>query len=539
MINNNENEGIEGVDFSPFNDTDGPRIEEAINSFENATDGIDTTLIDPFRQGVELRTAKQVYNTTQPKIWAGNLQHHVRTTTYGQARDFTQYDGSQNFQEKPIFDPVWYIVDPNYPHPIIFNDGPMQEEEAIIEPFTIPFRIKNAAEGPFYAHSVRGSMEDGNNLDSLDGGTTRIEQFVEYNAPLTPRFFLDEGQSYIGTALPTGSFLSTDYSPIALYLFNGDMDDKSGNGNHLQMVTGTTAYENGPFGGVQAFAFNGLTALTASTTSSFHTTGAFTIEAVIRPSPQHDTNRHFIASIGGISGSSANQNALFNLALDTDGNESIGFYYNDLPVFTSYEYATPSGSYRNDNWMHVALTRNNGKTSFLYVNGVLTQEISHPNFPIMGNAPDTYLTVGSTPFFFFVLSYISFPYSGSMSSLKFVGRELTAAEVLREAQIALPYQSGLWNQLIQQSTIIPGYLPLIQREADPFDDTADEEIVAHVSSSNQEFIAALKTLDFDLSEDIRGSFNKKSATAGGDIYGPGATITGTDSIAYRNMIRGC
>lgn len=292
MTTINENESIESQEFFAFNDTDRPQVEAARRDFVSASQGIDTTLIDPFRQGVELRTHKQVYNTTQPKIWAGNLKHRVKTTTYGQARDFTQYDNSQNFLEKPIFDPVWYIEDPTYPHPIIFNDGPMQEEEAIIEPFTIPFRLKNSAEGPYHPHFVRGCVEDGNNLDSLDGGTTRTEQFIEYNAPRTARFFLDEGHGYMGQG-------------------------------------------------------------------------------------------HVSASIS-----------------------------------------------------------------------------------------------------------------------------------------------------------IPGYIALIQRDIDPFDDTADEEIVAQVQTTNSSMIAALKALDYDLSEDIRGTFNKKCTSAGGDVYGPTAARFGTDSIAFRGLIKG-
>jgi hypothetical protein len=549
MITNNENEGIEGVDFSPFNDTDGPRIEEAINSFENATDGIDTTLIDPFRQGVELRTPKQVYNTTQPKIWAGNLKHHVRTTTYGQARDFTQYDGTQNFQEKPIFDPVWYIIDPDYPHPIIFNDGPMQEEEAIIEPFTIPFRINNAAEGPFYARSVKGSLEDGNNLDSLDGGTTRIEQFIEYNAPITPRFFLDEGQAYIGTTLPTGSFLTTRFNPIALYDFNNNILDKSGNGHNLFLApaSGTIAYENGPFGSVSSFAFNGTTGLTSSTAAALILTNSYTIQAVVRPKPQRAEQAKALMTIGEINSSVSNkQNIFANMSINTnvfDNGptffESIGCFFWDNVTQSGFGGASNGAMYRNDEWMHIAVATDDLRNSFFYINGSLVFSCSHIAYPVIGNITDVYLTVGGIPVNTTGFTILDTAFSGSMSSLKVVGSRLTDAEILEEAELALPYQSGLWNKLIQQSTIIYGFQPLIRRDMDPFDDTADEEIVAHVSSSNADFVAALKELDFDLSEDIRGSFNKKSATAGGDVYGPGTTIAGTDSIIYRNMIRGC
>jgi len=554
----NENESIESEEFFAFNDTDRPRVEEAINNFASASQGIDTTLIDPFRQGVELTTHKQVYNTTQPKIWAGNLKHRVKLTTYGQARDFTQYDNSPNFLEKPIFDPVWYIEDPTYPHPIIFNDGPMQEEEAIVEPFSIPFRIKNSAEGPYYPHSVRGSLEDGNNLDSLDGGTTRIEQFVEYNAPKTARFFLDEGQAYFGTQLPTGSLLTTKYNPVALYHFNGDILDKSGNGNNLHVGANdqpaTVAYENGPFNGVQAFAFNGLTALTASVTASLQITGSVTIEAVLSlRDVAGGSTFPILAAIGGpaysavVGPGSLKDNWLATLGLspfNSSGITTVGdpelFSYTQDESFAFHALTTTGSNVKRNKWMHVAMTRDTGHTTFFYVNGKLVGSGSQPGLPVADPSPSSFLTIGGAPNFFFAFSLTDlFGFSGSMSSVKIINRQLSSAEILDEAQFALPYESGFWNQLVQQSTIIPGFLPLIRRDVDPFDDTADEEIAGQLHTTNSSMISAVKALDLDLSEDIRETFNKKSATAGGDVYGPSAGRTGTDSISYRGMIKGC
>jgi len=193
-----ENEDFAGNEFTPFYDGAARRIEQAKNVFANSSQGYDTTLIDKFRQGVSIRSSKDLYGSTQPKIWAGNLHHYIKVSTIGQARDSVEFGNSAIFEELPIFNPVWYVDSgSSYPFPIVFNNGPQQEEEASIEPFTIPFRKPNPY-GNYFPRSPKASLEDGNNFDNLDGGTTRVEQFIEYNIPTSPRFFLDEGGEYYG-----------------------------------------------------------------------------------------------------------------------------------------------------------------------------------------------------------------------------------------------------------------------------------------------------------------------------------------------------
>lgn len=209
-----ENDNLPIGEFTPYNDTDGPRVQEAVKTFEIGTQGYDTSQIDRFRQGVSMRTNEHVYETMQPKIWAGNLKHVTRVVTIGQARSFTEFFDTKLFEEKPEFNPVWYIEDPDYPFPIIFNDGPQEEEEAIIEPFTIPMR-KKSIEGPFYPRTPKASLEDGNGFDDLRGGTNRVEQFIDYAQPLDPRFFLDEGQEYFG-GVNNGSIIIEGFTPVII-----------------------------------------------------------------------------------------------------------------------------------------------------------------------------------------------------------------------------------------------------------------------------------------------------------------------------------
>lgn len=180
--------------YTPFNDN--PQVIYVPT--DSSTGGIDTHEIDQFRQGVEIRTNHQRFIGNQPKIWSGNLEHTVDVTTIGQARSFVEFDNSLLFGDLPEFDPVAYIqMGPSYPLPIIFNDGPQKEEEAYMEPLTFPFR-KWTPEGPFYAHRVAGTVEDGNDIDTIYRNSNRTEQFQDYLDPLQNRHFLDEGSIYWG-----------------------------------------------------------------------------------------------------------------------------------------------------------------------------------------------------------------------------------------------------------------------------------------------------------------------------------------------------
>lgn len=224
MATIDENQNFAGTEFFPFNDSDpfaGIFLQTynsngAITSVSTSR-GYDTSLIDRFRQGVEIRTSRHVYESVQGKIWAGNLNHFVLVRTIGQARSFTEFENTPIFDDNTRkFDPVLYIeaqlYDVQYPYPIIFNNGPQQEEEASIEPLTIQFRKANN-EGRYPARSVKASLEDGNNFDSEELASSRVQQFIDFTPPNEARFFLDEGQQYIGTDV-TSSIIIEGFTPF-------------------------------------------------------------------------------------------------------------------------------------------------------------------------------------------------------------------------------------------------------------------------------------------------------------------------------------
>lgn len=199
----------EFLEFTPFDDTQ----ERVYIPTDVDTGGMQTSEIDPFRQGVEIKTNRQRFVGMQPKIWAGNLDHFTKVQTIGQARSYTEYENNRYFEDMLKFNAVVYIQQgPNYPLPIVFNEGPQQEEEASIEPITIPYR-KLSPEGPFFAHRVAGAIEDGNNLDTIYRNANRITQFVDYDDPVNPRWFLDEGTNYWGepsNAIVIDGYISGD-----------------------------------------------------------------------------------------------------------------------------------------------------------------------------------------------------------------------------------------------------------------------------------------------------------------------------------------
>lgn len=187
--------------FTPFDDNQTPaRVDHPTGSGKA---NYDTSGWDNWRQGVEITLEKFLYGSSMPRMWDGNLDltHQIPLVTYGQALNFI--DGNplgleSKFEDLPLFNPVAYItLGPDYPLPIVFNDGPMKSDEAQIEPLTIPFKMRTN-EGPYYVHGVHASLEDGSNLDNLNGDTSRVSQFVDFDPPLVVRPFLDQGGGELG-----------------------------------------------------------------------------------------------------------------------------------------------------------------------------------------------------------------------------------------------------------------------------------------------------------------------------------------------------
>lgn len=175
------------------------------------------------RQGVELRTSADIYNSTQAKIWAGKIRRdgvieqgypETEMVGFGQALSFTATYFQSDFTERQIkFDPVAYVSNSlTYPFPIELNGGLPSQDTNIIEPLTIPFRLPST-ENNYFAKGVHGTLDEGPESDGLGKGNRIISQFIAYydtNIESVP--FLDEGQQIIGD--PSGAVYFPGYVPV-------------------------------------------------------------------------------------------------------------------------------------------------------------------------------------------------------------------------------------------------------------------------------------------------------------------------------------
>ena len=219
----------EEIGFSPF--VDEPFFYGKTNKNLVTTNGIDTTAIDNFREGVNLRTYTELFRSNQPKIFFvdgvsdigalpnGNLTHQSAFFTPGQAVDFIQYTNNHLFDDahlivetrrKSGFSPMVDFLklqkaivvdglDANVVYPLQLNGGPQYLEEAIIEIFPLPFRLATIESPKEQSYGIFGEFLDGGDYDDESRfGSVVVEQFVERNInPESVRYYLEFGGQFI------------------------------------------------------------------------------------------------------------------------------------------------------------------------------------------------------------------------------------------------------------------------------------------------------------------------------------------------------
>lgn len=133
------------------------------------TSSINTVDVDAYRQGVELTSMKH-YDAGSFKIFAGEIGHQIKQTTYGNQKNFRE--DSKFFSDIARFNPVDFInlevsfkqVYSNWP--IVVDDYNAESSfdmNGIAEPLTIRSAVMfNNLEHPFNYHSVKGTLMLGN-----------------------------------------------------------------------------------------------------------------------------------------------------------------------------------------------------------------------------------------------------------------------------------------------------------------------------------------------------------------------------------------
>jgi hypothetical protein len=128
------------------------------------TGSMDTSLIDGFRQGVEISRIKHFLAGNSVRIHAGEPGHVIKKNLYGTDRNFLKQDF---YQDLDYYSPVGYLLsNENVTYPIITHDTDETENynfNGVIEPLTIrAVAAFFSIDVPFEAHSIKGLMMDGN-----------------------------------------------------------------------------------------------------------------------------------------------------------------------------------------------------------------------------------------------------------------------------------------------------------------------------------------------------------------------------------------
>jgi len=205
-----------------FDDTILPPTKQVLTTDPNT----DTSAFGNLRQGIDLKNMSQLYGSSQPKVWGGQvdsfgvISHEQNFNTIGDVTPFTDFFGSVAQEDLPKFDIVSYLTfGSDYRFPIWLNGGPQRQQEAAIEPLPIVFKLPSA-EGVKQTRGVHASWDSEN------------EQFITGESVMP---FLDEGEekfgdSYEGAVLVSG-FASNDPT------YQSAFEDTTQEANYINFFT--------------------------------------------------------------------------------------------------------------------------------------------------------------------------------------------------------------------------------------------------------------------------------------------------------------
>lgn len=583
-----ENTPQDGLEFVPYNESPVKAVQVVTASLSGT---MDTREIDSFRQGVELTTAAHRYKGLGAKIWAGNIKGYTIIRTLGQALSFTEYKNDKRFNDLLVrFNPVSYIqLGENYPYPLIFNEGPQQNKETSIQPFTIPFRNgRDSNESQDVAHQVRGAVEDGNqNNLQLNGYTDKITQFVPfYNAAEEHSPFLDEGGYTIGATEEGGVQIQGYINSAEINLV--PFDDRSTHKliDQLHLPDPTYSIEITGYHTVVTTSQQEYTGSILLTSSSNDPIVHFPFSgSLLAAVMNHDSG----TQIGTLNYVPATINGVDTLAAHIGtGFSTNGIYVPPLNIptyrqltesctFSTFVYLMPSASWGNTNrtFFTIRGTSESGESNNLFgLTYNATNTLIYYNHEY--NSGSEYLVSTSLPLttnqwihlavvrdyeasptaslFYYqdgtLLTSVpitTFPTTGTLGIQDLrIGNaaieNLTDSRLTGSLHSFKMFQRALTSEEISYEAMLPGITDIIE--------VVTSSIVTVMSSTqvpetilveNNEFRRVLQDPNFqlDLDEDVRQNYYQKSSAAGRDVYGPTQGQTGTDSITFGGWLRGC
>jgi hypothetical protein len=188
------------------------------------TGGIDTSTIDPYRQGVELTLTKH-FDAGIGKISAGEPGHILRRSEYGLDVGCRVEPA---FSEIDYFDPVRYLESQENDSPLLSNiitfpiitSNNDQIENyvfnGVIEPLTIRARASFfSIDVPFEPHSTNGSLMDGN--EDQFRAVDQVKTVYEWNVNESNIEFLDM-VDMLGGFLPLNGYFNHERTRISPFV---------------------------------------------------------------------------------------------------------------------------------------------------------------------------------------------------------------------------------------------------------------------------------------------------------------------------------
>ena len=224
------------------------------------------------------------------------------------------------------------------------------------------------------------------------------------------------------------TYPAVSHSPLVYYPGNRTLNDGSGNGRNLSIVTGAARYKQLIAGGPWGFYFDGTW---AAKLTSHHTdmdvVGDITIEWVMRVSSLPAATC-YIASYAE-PGESLETNHLWSVYLNGTG--GVGKY--TIGLFMEYAAGTnvtnsESTEWFNDNELvHVAIRRS-GTTLTLFLNGAIWQTLTISHVAEIGGTATRHLRLGVNE------SEALTAMNVIVGGLQVIGSALTDAQVLADAR---------------------------------------------------------------------------------------------------------
>jgi len=198
--------GIQDPDFFD----EGPKITIKVSGSKG---GMDTSMIDAFRQGVEL-TQQKHFDAGMAKIHAGEPGHVLRKNNFGENKNFFP---DPRYADIDLFNPIVfltaqehnsYLTHDIFTFPIVTGDSSQVESyntDGVIEPLTVRATAAfYSMDAPFESHSIKGELMGGNADQSLSSDQVVTVDYFDPASQIVP--YLDDVDMLGTMGVSTGFF---------------------------------------------------------------------------------------------------------------------------------------------------------------------------------------------------------------------------------------------------------------------------------------------------------------------------------------------